>query len=74
MIAQNTCAFLYWDGNTANTPFKAGVTPGTEGMALVTGGFASYQTVVAIPKGSTKIYIHATVGGVATGWKVLTIT
>ncbi|WP_313339824.1 hypothetical protein [Lacrimispora sp.] len=74
MATQTTCALLYWNGNTANTPFKAGITSGAEGMALVTGAFGQFQTVLAIPKGGTTIYVHATVSGVPTGWKALPIT
>ena len=74
MIPQPTSAFLYWDGNTLNTPFKHGATMGAEGMALVSGSYNGYQTVFAIPRGDTALYIHCTNDGVPTGWKRFALT
>ncbi len=65
---------LYWNGNTHNTPFKAGLTLSSEGMALVKGSFSGWQTVFAIPIGDTRIFLHSTNAGEPTGWKSIQLS
>nr|DAL80242.1 MAG TPA: hypothetical protein [Caudoviricetes sp.] len=64
-------AFLTYGRQTKNTPFAAGLTLSAEGMALVRGAFANWQTVVVFPIGDTRIFIHSTNSGVSTGWYVI---
>lgn len=73
MEEQPTSVLLYWDRNTLNTPYKHGMTACTEGMALVTGKYSGWQTVLAIPKASMTMYIHTTIGGVPSGWRYFDI-
>ena len=69
MVPQPSGAVLAWNGNTHNTPFKAGLTLSSEGIALVTGDYSFWQVVLAVPRGETKIYLHSTNAGIPTGWK-----
>ena len=69
MVPQPSGAVLAWNGNTQNTPFKAGLTLSSEGIALVTGDYSFWQVVLAVPRGETKIYLHSTNAGIPTGWK-----
>lgn len=48
--------FMEWNGNTLNTPFKAGLTDCQEGFALCYGNRNSYMTVIAFAKNSNKMW------------------
>ena len=65
---QNGAGIVYYDSNTKNTPNKAGITQSSEGIGLISGAYNFWQVAVAIPRGSTAIYITATNNGASTGW------
>ncbi|KEZ91082.1 hypothetical protein [Lacrimispora celerecrescens] len=69
MVPQPFGAVLAWNGNTYNTPYKAGLTLSSEGIALVTGDYSFWQVVLAVPRGDTRIFLHSTNAGIPTGWK-----
>lgn len=71
MVPQPIGAVLSWNGNTYNTPFKAGITLASEGIALVSGDYNYWQVVLAIPRGETRIFLHSTNSGIPTGWKYI---
>ena len=50
---------LYYDVNTKNTPYTAGLTGATEGAAITVGRWDSHITCLAIPKGDNKIYLYS---------------
>ena len=60
-----------WDSNTSNTPYKAGLTTGAEGFAIVHGEYSGWHTVVAWQKGGTspKMWVHHVNQGTNFGWK-----
>ena len=60
-----------WGSNTSNTPYKAGLTTGAEGFAIVHGEYSCWHTVVAWQKGGTspKMWIHHVNQGTNFGWK-----
>lgn len=73
----STSTFVQWDGNTLNTPFKAGLTGGQEGFALVVGKKSGWQTVVAWVKGGTQAsgtWIHTYDNGKDYGWRKYTVS
>ena len=43
--------FVIWDSNTANCPYKSGLTQGQEGFAIVYGTKTGWHTVIAFQKG-----------------------
>lgn len=49
--------FVYWNGNTKNTPFKAGLTTCQEGFAFSYGAWADYMTVVCFVKNDSTMWI-----------------
>lgn len=49
--------FVYWDGNTKNTPYKSGLTSCTEGFAFSYGAWAGYMTVVCFVKNDSTMWI-----------------
>ena len=49
--------FVYWNGNTKNTPFKSGLTSCTEGFAFSYGAWAGYMTVVCFVKNDSTMWI-----------------
>lgn len=49
--------FVYWNGNTKNTPFKAGLTICQEGFAFSYGAWADYMTVVCFVKNDSTMWI-----------------
>lgn len=63
--------FVEWDSNTSNTPYKAGLTTGAEGFAIVHGDYSGWHTVVAWQKGGTspKMWVHHVNQGTNFGWK-----
>lgn len=48
--------FVEWNGNTLNTPFKAGFTDCQEGFAFCYGNRNNYMTVIAFAKNSNKMW------------------
>ena len=62
---------LYYDANTANTPYKAGVTQASEGVAITVGDWGSFITSLAIPKGGATLYLYSRSNGVTTDWKAI---
>ena len=49
--------FVYWNGNTKYTPFKAGLTTCQEGFAFSYGAWADYMTVVCFVKNDSTMWI-----------------
>ena len=56
---RNEPAFVSWNGDTLNTPFKAGLTDCQEGFAFCYGNWNSYMTVIAFAKNSNKMWIYS---------------
>lgn len=48
--------FVQWNGDTLNTPFKAGLTDCQEGFAFCYGNRNDYMTVIAFAKNSNKMW------------------
>lgn len=71
LMIDQSGAFLTYNRQTKNTPFEAGFTLASEGMALVRGSYGAWQTVVTFPVGDPRIFIHSTNNGVPTGWYVI---
>lgn len=73
--AYENATFVQWDGNTANTPFKAGLAYGSEGFAFVHGNWSvGWHTVVAWQKGGieSNMWMHTVDGGYDLGWHDMT--
>ena len=56
---RNEPAFVSWNGDTLNTPLKAGLTDCQEGFAFCYGNWNSYMTVIAFAKNSNKMWIYS---------------
>lgn len=56
---RNEPAFVSWNSNTVNTPFKVGLTDCQEGFAFCYGKWNDYQTTVAFAKNSNKMWIYS---------------
>ena len=57
LLEENTSPrFVEWNGNSLNTPFKAGLTDCQEGFAFCYGNFNNYMTVMAFAKNSNKMW------------------
>lgn len=50
--------FVRWNYKTANTPYKAGLTYGQEGFALVFGSVSGWHTVISWLKGGRNMWAH----------------
>lgn len=68
MTEYNVPAFVRWDSETLNTPYKAGLTTATSGFAFVYGQSTGWQTVVAFTTGLEMAFVHTTGNGVPSGW------
>lgn len=55
--------FVQWNGDTLNTPFKAGLTDCQEGFALCYGNWNNYMTVIAFAKNSNKMWAWSKASG-----------
>ena len=64
---------LYYDGNTKNTPYKAGLTGASEGIAITVGDWGTYLTSFVIPKGANYIYIYSKYNNTINNWRALNI-
>ena len=60
--------FVRWHSKTANTPYKAGLTYGQEGFALVFGEISKYHTVITWIKGGNNMWAHYVSEGTDYGW------
>lgn len=60
--------FVRWYNGTANTPYKAGLTYGQEGFALVFGKISGWHTVIAWLKGGRNMWAHYVSEGTDYGW------
>lgn len=60
--------FVRWYNGTANTSYKAGLTYGQEGFALVFGKISNYHTVIAWLKGGKNMWAHYVSQGTDYGW------
>lgn len=66
----NTKRMCYWDGNTLNTPYKAGLTTATTGYAIFTSNSNAYCTIICFATGINKIYtLKKQVGKWDTVWE-----
>lgn len=54
-----TPIFVKWDANTLNTPYKAGITQGQLGFALIYGSPENYFTVMAAVQSERRIYSYS---------------
>lgn len=68
---QQTCRLAYYSDTTENTPYKAGISQATQGALIIVGDPKTYMTVIAIPKGDTRLFVYAKAGDYTTPWKVL---
>ena len=57
---------LYYDANTKNTPYKAGITQASEGVAITVGDWGNFITSLAIPKGDSRLYIYSRANSIIT--------
>lgn len=55
--------FVQWNGDTLNTPFKAGLTDCQEGFAFCYGNRNNYMTVIAFAKNSNKMWAWSKASG-----------
>ena len=55
--------FVQWNGDTLNTPFKAGLTDCQEGFAFCYGNRNNYMTVIAFAKNSNKMGARSQASG-----------
>ena len=62
---------LYYDGNTKNTPYKAGLTGASEGIAITVGDWGTYLTSFVIPKGGNYIYMYSKYNNTINNWRAL---
>lgn len=62
---------LYYDANSANTPYKAGITQASEGVAITVGDWSNFITSLAIPKGDTTLYLYSKSNEMVTDWKAI---
>lgn len=69
--AQGGGRLLYYDANSANTPYKAGITQASEGVAITVGDWPNFITSLAIPKGGTTLYLYSRSNGIVTDWKAI---
>lgn len=69
--AQGGGRLLYYDANSANTPYKAGITQASEGVAITVGNWSNFITSLAIPKGDTTLYLYSKSNGIVTDWKAI---
>lgn len=60
--------FVRWNYKTANTPYKAGLTYGQEGFALVFGSVSGWHTVISWLKGDRNMWAHYVSEGTDYGW------
>lgn len=68
MAAYDRPTFVRWDENTANTPYKAGLTMNQVGFAFCHGRFSGWQTIVAFSEGSKETFFHYCISGVPSNW------
>ena len=62
--------FVRWHYKTANTPYKAGLTYGQEGFALVFGSVSGWHTVISWLKGGRNMWAHYVSAGTDYGWSL----
>lgn len=68
MSAYDNPTFVRWDENTANTPYKAGLTMNQAGFAFCHGRYSGWQTIVAFLEGSKETFFHYCISGVPSNW------
>lgn len=68
MSAYDNPTFVRWDENTANTPYKAGLTMNQVGFAFCHGRYSGRQTIVAFSEGSKETFFHYCISGVPSNW------
>lgn len=68
MSAYDNPTFVRWDENTANTPYKAGLTMNQVGFAFCHGRYSGWQTIVAFSEGSKETFFHYCISGVPSSW------
>lgn len=66
---QKSKRICYWNGDTLNTPYKAGLTTATTGYAIFTSNSNTYSTIICFATGINNIYTLRKQGGTwATEW------
>ena len=68
MAAYDHPTFVRWDENTANTPYKAGLTMNQVGFAFCHGRYSGWQTIIAFSEGSKETFFHYCISGVPSNW------
>ena len=68
MAAYDRPTFVRWDENTANTPYKAGLTMNQVGFAFCHGRYSGWQTIIAFSEGSKETFFHYCISGVPSNW------
>ncbi len=68
MAAYDHPTFVRWDENTANTPYKAGLTMNQVGFAFCHGSYSGWQTIIAFSEGSKETFFHYCISGVPSNW------
>lgn len=72
---QKAKRICYWDGNTLNTPYKAGITTATTGYAILTSNTNTYATIICFATGIDNIYtLRKQSGTWAAEWSTLLST
>lgn len=65
--------FVYFNATSQNTPYTAGLTESTEGIALITGNYDSFFSILAIAKSAPNpIFVYSKAGETIYGWKNVT--
>lgn len=64
-----TGAFIWYNGATANTPYKAGLTSATEGVCLKMEDLTGYLSIYAFVKGGSEIFVYVKNPTTAGKWK-----
>lgn len=64
-----TGAFIWYNGATANTPYKAGLTSATEGVCLKMEDLTGYLSIYTFVKGGSEIFVYVKNPTTAGKWK-----
>lgn len=64
-----TGAFIWYNGATTNTPYKAGLTSATEGVCLKMEDLTGYLSIYAFVKGGSEIFVYVKNPTTAGKWK-----
>ena len=68
-LRANALCIVKWDGNTLNTPYKAGSTVSTMGFAFVYALGTDYANIMAMATGDDRIFTQTLSAGSWFEWK-----